>query len=357
MSSAPFPAAPAPTVAPASSPSATPQATQPLLSICVPTYRRPDLLARALGSLGQLPAEVEVIISDNDAADDLGEQVTTQALAGQLPGTWRYYRNAPGGSAATNWVACIERVRGQYVLMLHDDDYLLSGGLQTVLNALRYLRQQHQTVHAVLFGVSVVDAHERELQRQQPAEAGYLPPAAAVEAVLTDSALVRMPALVVSREAYQHTGGPDPSQRNTDDTDLWLRVFAFGGVHLAPALTAAYSVHEGALTTGVFHEQNIELLQRIFQKARTRQLLPEARLRRAENQFFHQFILAGAYRALRRHDADGARQALRLFQLPSLRHLSTPLRWLPIRWGLGALVRLNLTPPRLNRLSWLRPTA
>ncbi|RSK48984.1 glycosyltransferase family 2 protein [Hymenobacter rigui] len=332
-------------------PVATPGAA-PLLSICVPTYHRPELLARTLRSLGPLPAEVEVIISDNSTDNDFSQKVCAHVLQDQPATQWRYFRNPAGGSAATNWVACVERARGQYILMLHDDDYLLPGGLLTMLHTLRRVRQQQ---HAVLFGVSVVDSGRQELQRQVPRQEKYLPPAAAVEALLTDSSLIRIPALVVSREAYLKTGGPDPSQRDTDDTDLWLRVFAYGGVLQVPAVTAAYSVHDGALTTGVFQEQNIQLLLRIFQKARTQNLLPETRLRRAESHFFHQFVLAGAYRALRHQDASGARKVLQLLRLPALRHLPVSLRWLPVQWGLRLLTLIKWSPPTPPRLvSWLR---
>ncbi|MCA8829546.1 glycosyltransferase [Hymenobacter pini] len=327
--------------------------TEPLLSICVPTYQRPELLARALRSIGPLSAEVEVVVSDNSTQNDYSEQITTHVLADQPAAQWRYYRNAPGCNAATNWVACVERARGHYILMLHDDDYLLPGGLATMLQTLRLV--QH-TNHAVLFGVSVVDAERREVLRQLPERTTYLQPRAAVQALLTDSALVRIPALVVSREAYLRTGGPDLSQHDTDDTDLWLRVFAYAGVLQVPALTAAYTVHEGALTTGVFHEQNIHLLLRIFQKARALQLLPERQLLRAEGRFFHQFVLAGAYRALRRHDAAAAQRVLKLLALPELRHLPVPAQWLPVRLGLQVLARLQLTPPSLRRIGWLRPS-
>ncbi|MET4107530.1 glycosyltransferase [Hymenobacter sp. UYP22] len=326
---------------------------EPLLSICVPTYHRPELLARALRSIGPLPADVEVIVSDNSTQNDAGQHITTHVLAEQPAARWRYYRNEPGGTAATNWTACVERARGHYLLMLHDDDYLLPEALPTMLQTLRVV--QHKQ-HAVLFGVRVVDAARHELQRQVPARTEYLPNQRAVEALLSNSSMVRMPALVVSKEAYLHTGGPDPQQHDTDDTDLWLRVFAYGGVLQVPALTAAYSVHEGALTTSVFHEQNIQLLQRIFQRARSRQLLPKRQLQRAEARFFHQFVLAGAYRALRRHDVQGARKVLALLQLSQLRHLSTPLPWLPIRLAMQVLTRFQLTPPPLSRVSWLRPS-
>ncbi|RSK44355.1 glycosyltransferase family 2 protein [Hymenobacter perfusus] len=326
----------------------------PLLSICIPTYHRPELLARTLRSVGILPPEVELLVSDNSTANDFSERVTTHVLSEQPTARWQYYRNPPGGNASTNWQACVGRARGRYILMLHDDDYLLPGGLAAILHVLhRQLPEQH---HAVLFGVSIVNAQRHELQRQVPARSRWLAPAQAVEALLTNSSLVRVPALVVSKDAYLQAGGPDPSQQDTDDTDLWLRIFARTGVQLEPTCTAAYTVHEAALTSTMFQERNVQLLLRIFQKARGQQLLPEPRLRRAAANFFHQFVLAGAYRALRNHDAAGARRILRLLELPELRQLPVSLRWLPARLGLGLAARFRWTPPAYDGAAWLRPS-
>ena len=324
---------------------------EPLLSICIPTYHRPELLARALRSVGPLPDDVELLVSDNSTANNFGGRITAHVLAEQPAARWRYYHNPPGGNASTNWQACVARARGRYILMLHDDDYLLPGGLLSILQVLRRTTRQ-----AVLFGVRVVDAHRQTLQQQVPAQARYLAPQAAVEALLTNSSLVRIPALVVSREAYLQTGGPDLAQQDTDDTDLWLRVFAHTGLQLEPALTAAYTVHDGALTTSMFQERNVQLLLHIFQKARTQQLLPEPRLRRAAASFFHQFILAGAYRALRQHDVSGARRVLQLLNLPELRRLPLSVRWLPARLLLALLTRFSWTPPARPGAAWLRPS-
>ena len=335
-------------------PAASPPPKQPLLSICIPTYHRPELLARALRSVGPLPPEVELLVSDNSTANDFCGRMTYHVLREQPNACWHYYRNPPGGNATTNWQACVARAGGRYILMLHDDDYLLPGGLAAILRVLHQCREQQ---HAVLFGVSIVDAHRHELQRQVPARSRWLAPDKAVEALLTNSSLVRVPALVVSKEAYLQAGGPDPSQEDTDDTDLWLRIFSRTGLQLEPACTAAYTVHEGALTTTMFQEQSIGLLLRIFQKARAQQLLPEPRLRRAAASFFHQFVLAGAYRALRSHDAAGARRVLQLLELPELRQFSVPLRWLPVRLGLGLAARFRWTPPAYDGAAWLRPSA
>lgn len=321
-----------------------PATEAPLLSICVPTYHRPELLARALRSVLPLPADVELIISDNSTANDDSEQITRRILAGQPTTRWSYYHNPPGGSGGTNWVACVKRARGHYVLMLHDDDYLLPGGVEAMLAVLRQVRGHY---HSVQFGVDVVDARQRVLQKQTPSRSSYLSPAKAVEELLTNSSLIRVPAMAVSREVYRSTGGPDPAQSTTDDTDLWLRVFAEAGVYRVPVTTCAYTIHDGAVTTGVFNETTVQLLLQIFSKAQQQQLLPERRLNRAKTHFFNQFVLAGAYRSLCRRDVAAARQVLRLLQLPQLRPLPTPARWLPVRVGLELCARLNFIPPLL----------
>jgi len=106
----------------------------PLLSICVLTYRRPVLLARALRSIGLqgLPPEVEIVISDNaPATEPEAEHVARILLAACPPAQWRYDRNPPGGTVLTNTSHCLARARGAYLYVLHDDDYLLPQGLDT----------------------------------------------------------------------------------------------------------------------------------------------------------------------------------------------------------------------------------
>lgn len=317
-------------------PAPTAAEAEPLLSICVPTYRRPELLARTLRSVGTLPPGVELLVSDNSPAeDDRGALVARYALSRQPAAQVRYYRNGPGGDSTWNWQACIRRARGRYLLMLHDDDYLLHGGLRRMLDTLRNLPQPYG---AVLFGVDVVDPRRRVLERQQVPRSRYLPPPEAVAAVLSNSSLVRMPALVADRRSCQELG-LDPEQYGTDDTDLWMRLFARHGLYRSPVRTAAYTVHPGALTTVLFSPEGIRLLLRLFGKAEAAQYLPADRLRRARGLFFHQFILAGTWRSLRQRDLPAARRVFGLFELPALAGLPVPLRWRPLRLAFALLLR------------------
>jgi hypothetical protein len=308
-------------------------ARAPLLSICVPTYHRPGLLARTLRSIGSLSPDVEVLVSDNSTANDLSGRVTCFGLRHQPPGQWRYYRNAPGGNVTENFAACVRRARGHYVLMLHDDDYLLPGGLARLVAELRAARGSREVL---LFGIDVVNASRRLMRRQCPARRRWLAPGPALTQLLTNSSWVRMPGIVASRAAYA-TFPPDPAQGCSADVYQWARFFGRWGVQLVPTCVAAYTVHEGALTAGMFNKQNVDDLLRVFSLVQAQGLLPANVLRVAKARFFHQFLLAGAYRALRHRHFEAAQQVLHLLKLPELRELPLPVRWLPVRWVFSAI--------------------
>jgi GT2 family glycosyltransferase len=310
---------------------------QPLLSICVPTYHRAELLARTLRSIGPLPADVEVIVSDNSTDNDDCQDMAHRLLASQPSGQWHYYRNAPGSTIVDNFAICVSRAKGHYIYHLHDDDYLLEGGLDIMMRILRHVRGEH---HVIVFGVELVDSQCRVMREQTVLWRQVWQPQEALEKVLTHSSLIRMPAIVASREAYHAAGGPDLQQGNTVDTDMWARIFARYQVLRVPNKVAAYTIHEGAATSRMFTKITIGQLLRIFEKSQS--MLPESRLRKAKALFFHQFILAGTYRSLKQHDLASAQEIFRLFEEPSIRQLSVPLRWRPLRLAFSVLNGLYL---------------
>jgi len=81
----------------------------------------------------------------------------------------------------------------------------------------------------------------------------------------------------------------------------------------------------------MWNQGTIRVGLEIFDRAVARGIVPERSIRRWEADFFHQFILAGAYRQLRRRQRAEARDILRLFDLPEIRHLGASPRWLPVR--------------------------
>jgi hypothetical protein len=112
---------------------------------------------------------------------------------------------------------------------------------------------------------------------------------------------------------------------------MWVRLLSHYGLRYVPRTTCASTIHEEAITDGMWNPGTIQAVQEIFDRAVALELMPEARIRRWQADFLHQFILAGTYRRLRvRRMAEG-REVLRLFELPEVRRLGLSPKWLPVR--------------------------
>ena len=105
----------------------------PLLTIAIPTYNRAGYLGTLLSVLfDQVAGErrIELIVSDN-ASTDKTPEVVHKFLADGLP--IRYIRNEINSGADGNILQCFEKARGKYVWICGDDDVILPGGVQLVL--------------------------------------------------------------------------------------------------------------------------------------------------------------------------------------------------------------------------------
>jgi glycosyltransferase involved in cell wall biosynthesis len=314
----------------------------PDLTIAIPTYARPVLLSRTLTSViseASVDAtRVEILISDN--APDISSAIVQYRLA-EWHGPVLYLENRPGLGPVGNFNQCLARASGRHVLVLHDDDYLLPGGIAAILDAIG----DPEHGDAILFGVEVVDERGRLRRRQRFARREYLPPPRAVRRLLTDSSFVRMPAIVFRRAIFDEVSPFDPRFGNPTDFELLLRVFGRFGVRCEAATVAAYSVHIGGSTTEMFDGKNAAIALEIFDRAKAMGLLDEGTVRRAEVAWFHQWILGGTYRHLRAGDVAGARRVMALLGLAPLRELGWARRWAPLRFLFTLLVRL---PERLG---------
>jgi hypothetical protein len=107
----------------------------PLLAVCIPTYRRPDQLRRCLESVirSAAPHAVAIVVAD-DAADD-----TNVALLEELRRRYPllvHYRNASNLGIDGNILRCVDLCQARHAWILGEDDRMLPEGVSTVLAAL-----------------------------------------------------------------------------------------------------------------------------------------------------------------------------------------------------------------------------
>lgn len=96
---------------------------QPLISLCLPTYKRPELLKQLLDSIQiQTFKDYEILISDNTPDDSVEKLVNTYKDV--LPVS--YERNEPSVSAGENCVRVMRRANAEWIKVMHDDDWFAS---------------------------------------------------------------------------------------------------------------------------------------------------------------------------------------------------------------------------------------
>jgi glycosyltransferase involved in cell wall biosynthesis len=93
----------------------------PLVTIAIPTYNRAEsyFLSALQSALSQTYSNIEMVVSDNCSNDH------TQAMVRAIKDPRiRYFRHDPGIGQKNNYNFCIEQAKGNYVLLLHDDDLI-----------------------------------------------------------------------------------------------------------------------------------------------------------------------------------------------------------------------------------------
>ena len=107
--------------------------SQPLVTVVIPTFSRPEMLREAIDSvIRQSYDEIELIISD-DSPDTATEELMSTYLSTSRIGKLVYRRNIPSLGAARNFAESVATASGKYVNLLMDDDRLLPTMIETMV--------------------------------------------------------------------------------------------------------------------------------------------------------------------------------------------------------------------------------
>ncbi len=93
---------------------------QPLISICIPAYKKPQYVVRLLHSVAQQTYKrVEIIISDDSPDEDIKEAIApyNNSL------TIYYHHNLPALKSPRNWNAAMDKAAGDLLVLMHQDDW------------------------------------------------------------------------------------------------------------------------------------------------------------------------------------------------------------------------------------------
>jgi glycosyltransferase involved in cell wall biosynthesis len=94
----------------------------PKVSICIPAYKQADKLQLLFQTIQQQTfRDFEVIVTDDSPTDDV-EKLCRQQSAFDL----KYYRNSVAKGSPDNWNSAISYAQGEWVKLIHHDDYFNS---------------------------------------------------------------------------------------------------------------------------------------------------------------------------------------------------------------------------------------
>lgn len=143
-------------------------AALPLVTIGIPTYNRAaSYLPEALDcARAQAYPNLEIVVSDNCSTDH-----TRELVEGCGDARVRYFRQAHGVRPNDNFNFCLTQARGDYFLLLLDDEHIDRDFVATCLGAAHYRRD----VGLLRTGLRTIDANGVVIDESPNAAGGLAP--------------------------------------------------------------------------------------------------------------------------------------------------------------------------------------
>ena len=223
-------------------------ARSPLVTVAIPTYRRPDLLRVAVESaLAQTYRHTEILVSDSDASDEIAALVE-----GYHDPRLRYRRNDRPTNGLENALAMYRDARGDLIATLHDDDWWDPRFLTTMVEplvddpslVLTFADHWVMDVEGRLSSTRT-DRFSRRYGRARLAEGRYQP---FVEQAVVDGAVFFVVATVFRNGVIDWDHVPASV---APPYEMWLRYLASrdgGAAYYVPARLSRYRLHQLAET-------------------------------------------------------------------------------------------------------------
>jgi glycosyltransferase involved in cell wall biosynthesis len=279
------------------------------VSVVIPTYNRPKMLAEAIQSvLAQTYPAFEIIVVDNGFFDE------TAAVVREFGGKVIFEKSsAPGPSPTRN--RGIELARGRYVAFLDDDDLWHPEKLSIQM---RFLEKNPDvgmaSCRVVPFGADI------RLKKESWMSGDLF-------SRLFMESFIRTSTVVIRKDVFRAVGGFDPRYVRAEDYDLWLRIAdAFPIAHLkAPLIWARKSPQR-------LSDDKIDLRLRAIEVMIERFNPKKVTKRQFDRRMSDLLIYLGREQVKAGDVSGGRRRFMAALKL-------TPVRLRPVRYLIGTVLK------------------
>jgi glycosyltransferase involved in cell wall biosynthesis len=254
----------------------------------IPTYNpRADYLEETLSSVLQQdpgPNQMQIEVVDDRSTDHTASEVVRRVGAGRVT----FHAESQNRGLANNWNKCIERARGNWVHIVHQDDIVLPGFYDRLRKAV-----EQSNAGAIFCRHAWVNSNGHwirisELHRESPGLLDDWP------VKIAGDCLIQCAAIAVRRRVYEQLGGFLPHLRYVADWEMWQRIASQFPFWFEPSILACYRLHPNSATSRLRLDAAdkrevrhiLELNAAYHTSAHGRALAKEARLRWAEAAVF-----------------------------------------------------------------------
>jgi len=259
----------------------------PRISICIPTHNTARYLPQAIESvLSQDFADFELVICDNASTDE-----TPEICRRYDDPRIRYVRFEELANQAGNFNRCIEEARGEFVTLLHADDYFVAGFLTD-----RARRLGDNPELGFVFGaVQVVDAdgailsinsrwkEDRSFRRGELFE------------LLLSGCLISPPSLMVRRASIQTAGLFRTDLTWGHDWEWTLRLAQQNAAYFVSEPLSAYREHDASGTAEILNAATNGRQERLILRETLARVSVENGRRRLRRQAYRALSLRHMY--------------------------------------------------------------
>jgi glycosyltransferase involved in cell wall biosynthesis len=210
----------------------------PLVSICIPTYNRASLLEKAVASaLSQTMHDYEILVVDNNSEDDTEEKM--KLLVGVR---FRYVKNHHNIGMIQNWNRCIDLAHGEYICILHSDDYIEPQLLEMEITLL-----ENDSRIGMVYSGHYID-HELTRRRKTVIphrQSGVFDGKTQFNSLISRGNYIAFSGIVVRKSCYRDVGLFNAALPYSSDLEMWLRICLKYSVGYLNMPLVTYRFHGG----------------------------------------------------------------------------------------------------------------
>lgn len=191
-------------------------AERPMVSVVIPTYRRPEQICLAVESVfKQTYSNIEIIVVDDNGENEEFRNKTAEALRkyhSQIQYIVHKYNKGGAAARNTGWKAS----SGKYVMFLDDDDYIDNRKIDSQVRA---LEQKDETWGACYTAYHVI-LPNGEIQKSSTKKSGNL----YIQALMRTLYICAGSNLLVRRSALEKINGYDEEFKRNQDIEFLTRL-------------------------------------------------------------------------------------------------------------------------------------